>query len=255
MDAAYEKSRRGESMGTIRLDKLLAASGAGTRSEVKNFIRKGRVTVNGTVCKNADSKADAESDVICLDGQPVFYSEFEYHVLYKPAGCVTAARDARYETVMDYITSARKKDLFPVGRLDLDTEGLLLITNDGDLAHRLLAPGKHVDKTYFARVQGEVTPEDIARFQDGLDIGEDRPTMPAVLEILSVGEISEVYVTIQEGKFHQIKRMFAAVGKTVLYLKRLRMGSLVLDPALQAGESRLLSQKEIDDLRKGAAHE
>ena len=176
-------------------------------------------------------------------------------MLYKPAGCVTAARDARYETVMDYITSARKKDLFPVGRLDLDTEGLLLITNDGDLAHRLLAPGKHVDKTYFARVQGEVTPEDIARFQDGLDIGEDRPTMPAVLEILSVGEISEVYVTIQEGKFHQIKRMFAAVGKTVLYLKRLRMGSLVLDPALQAGESRLLSQKEIDDLRKGAAHE
>lgn len=242
-------------MGNIRLDKLLAASGVGTRSEVKNAIRKGRVTVNGAVCRCADGKVDAERDVICLDGQQICYTEFEYHMLYKPAGCVTAARDARYPTVMDYITSARKKELFPVGRLDLDTEGLLLVTNDGELAHRLLAPGKHVDKTYYARVQGEVTQADAARFGEGIDIGEERPAMPAVLEILSAGQVSEVRVTIQEGKFHQVKRMFAAVGKTVIYLKRLRMGSLVLDESLQPGESRLLTQEEINDLRKGAAHE
>lgn len=242
-------------MGNIRLDKLLAASSAGTRSEVKNVIRKGRVTVNGAVCKNADSKVDAEKDVICLDGQQIFYTEFEYHMLYKPAGCVTAVRDARYPTVMDHIRSVRKKELFPVGRLDLDTEGLLLITNDGELAHRLLAPGKHVDKTYYARVQGEVTQEDVMRFRDGIDIGEERPAMPAVLEILTAGRVSEVRVTVQEGKFHQIKRMFAAVGKQVLYLKRLRMGSLALDERLQPGESRRLTQEEINDLQKGAAHE
>lgn len=250
-------------METIRLDKLLAATGAGTRSEVKNAIRKGRVTVNGAVCKSADSKVDADKDVICLDGAPVVYTRYEYHMLYKPAGCVTAVRDARYPTVMDYISSARKKDLFPVGRLDLDTEGLLLITNDGELAHRLLAPGWHVDKTYYARVQGEVTAEDIRRFQEGIDIGEKRPTMPAELEILAAGQESEVRVTIHEGKYHQVKRMFAAIGKPVLYLKRLRMGSLVLDENLQAGESRLLTQEETEalhslaasDIRKGEAHE
>ncbi len=242
-------------MERIRLDKLLAAGGAGTRSEVKSFIRKGQVTVNGAVCKNADGKVDAQNDVICLDGQPLTYTEFEYHMLYKPAGCVTAARDSRYPTVMDYITSARKKELFPVGRLDLDTEGLLLITNDGNLAHRLLAPGRHVDKTYYARIQGETTQEDAVRFREGIDIGEDRLTMPALLEILTAGPVSEVRVTIQEGKFHQVKRMFTAVGKQVLYLKRLRMGSLVLDGGLQAGGSRLLTQEEIDDLRKGALHE
>lgn len=175
-------------------------------------------------------------------------------MLNKPAGCVSARTDGQCRTVLDLIVSKKRKDLFPVGRLDKDTEGLLLITNDGKLAHRLLSPRHHVDKTYEAKIQGRVTEEHVKRFREGLDIGEERLTLPALLEILSSGEISCIRVTIQEGKYHQIKRMFHAAGCEVLYLKRLSMGSLTLDESLQPGEYRPLTEEELAELqneRKG----
>ena len=166
-----------------------------------------------------------------------------------PAGVVSAREDKNESTVLDLIDEKQRKDLFPVGRLDKDTEGLLLITNDGELAHQLLSPKKHVDKVYFARIDGKVTEEDVRRFAEGLEIGEEKPTLPAYLEILKSEEISEIRLTIREGKFHQVKRMFHAVGKEVIYLKRLQMGSLVLDPRLALGEYRELTGQELEALR------
>lgn len=235
-------------MGKMRLDKYLANAGVGTRTEVKNLIRKGRITINEVVCKEADQKIDGETDIVCLDQIPVHYQKYEYYMFHKPSGCVSATKDNVSRTVMDYITSAKRDELFPVGRLDKDTEGLLLITNDGDLAHRLLSPSHHVDKTYYARIKGIVTEEDAEKFRDGLDIGEDKMTLPAKLEILRSDAVSEIKVTIQEGKFHQVKRMFQAVGKEVVYLKRLSMGSLILDEELKPGEYRRLTEEEIRNL-------
>ena len=173
-------------------------------------------------------------------------------MLNKPAGVVSATEDRRDTTVMDLIKEKKRKDLFPVGRLDKDTEGLLLITNDGDLAHRLLAPKKHVDKVYYAKVAGIVTEEDVERFAQGIDIGtdEEEMTRPAQLDILKSGEESEIRLTIHEGKFHQVKRMFQAVKKEVTYLKRERMGTLCLDEDLKPGEYRLLTEEEIENVRK-----
>lgn len=242
-------------MEKIRLDKYLADAGAGTRSEVKNYIRKGRVTVEGAVCKDASCKIDPQEQSVFLDQKIVRYTRFEYYMMNKAAGYVSASRDNRYPTVMDEIQSPRKAELFPVGRLDVDTEGLLLITNDGGLAHRLLAPGRHVDKVYRAVVEGQVTQEDIARFAAGLDIGEKRQTLPAVLLISGFdGRRSEVRVTVREGKFHQIRRMFHAVGKEVLYLERIQMGSLRLDEALARGQYRPLTPEEIAQLREEAGY-
>lgn len=235
-------------MGKIRLDKLLANAGAGTRIEVKDLIKKGRVTVNDVICKEADKKVENEKDAVRLDGALVSNLEFEYYMLNKPAGCVTATKDNLHKTVMDFVPSPRK-DLFPVGRLDRDTEGMLLIMNDGELAHRLLAPGKHVDKTYYAKIRGIVDETDVRRFLEGLDIGEDKKTMPAKLRVLKKGEISEIEVTIQEGKFHQVKRMFRATGKEVLYLKRIAMGKLTLDETLLSGMCRALTEEEISILK------
>ena len=182
------------------------------------------------------------------EGQMVAYAEYEYYMLNKPAGVVSATEDKNDSTVLDLIDEKQRKDLFPVGRLDKDTEGLLLITNDGELAHQLLSPKKHVDKVYFARIDGKVTEEDVRRFAEGLEIGEEKPTLPAHLEILKREEISEIRLTIREGKFHQVKRMFHAVGKEVIYLKRLQMGSLVLDPRLALGEYRELTGQELEAL-------
>lgn len=235
-------------MSKIRLDKLLANAGTGTRTEVKDLIRKGRVAVNDVICKEPDRKVEKEKDIIRLDGALVQDREFEYYMLNKPAGCVTATKDNVHKTVMDFVPSSRK-DLFPVGRLDRDTEGMLLIMNDGELAHRLLAPGKHVNKTYYAKIQGIVDKADVKRFREGLDIGEDKKTMPAMLRILKTGEISEIEVTIQEGKFHQVKRMFRATGKEVIYLKRIAMGKLTLDEALPSGMCRALTEEEISILK------
>lgn len=236
-------------MAQIRLDKFLAGAGLGTRSEVKNYIRKGQVTVDGREVKKPETKIDEENAQVWAAGRRLTYTPFEYHMLHKPAGCVTATKDNQCATVMDYVTSPRKGELFPVGRLDKDTEGLLLITNDGALAHELLSPKKHVEKTYYARIRGQVTAEDVRKFQEGLDIGDDHPTLPAGLKLLAAGEESEVLVTVCEGRFHQVKRMFEAVGKTVVYLKRLSMGPLALDENMPAGACRMLTEEEQKRLR------
>lgn len=242
-------------MGNVsRLDKYLANSKAGSRSEVKEFIRKGRVTVDGEICRIPEKKIDEETSLVCLDGNPISYTKFEYYMFHKPAGCVTATRDNLHQTVMDYLHLSSKSDLFPVGRLDIDTEGLLLITNDGELAHHLLSPTHHITKTYYAEINGRVTEEEVAAFQRGLDIGEKKETLPAELSILSADDISRVTVKIREGKFHQIKRMFQAVGMEVTYLKRISMGSLQLDETLEKGDFRQLTKEEIAGL-KGAYHE
>lgn len=239
---------------TVRLDKFLADAGAGTRSEVKKLIQKGQIQVNGEMVKSPERKVCAEEDVVLLAGKVVgALPEFEYYMLHKPAGCVSATEDSREKTVMEYVPSTRK-GLFPVGRLDKDTEGLLLVTNDGQLAHDLLSPKKHVEKTYFARVQGIVTEEDAEQMKKGLDIGDEKETLPAVLEIRTVNrqqEESEVLLTICEGRFHQVKRMMQAVGKTVIYLKRISMGPLSLPEDLKKGECRPLNEKEISDLKNG----
>ena len=223
----------------MRLDKYLAEMGVGTRQEVKKQIRQGKAAVNGTVVKAADTKIDETSDEVTICGRNISYVSYEYYMLNKPAGVVSATEDRRDTTVIDLIKEKKRKDLFPVGRLDKDTEGLLLITNDGDLAHRLLAPKKHVDKVYYAKVTG-------------IDIGtdEEEMTRPAQLDILKSGEESEIRLTIHEGKFHQVKRMFQAVKKEVTYLKRERMGTLCLDEDLKPGEYRLLTEEEIENVRK-----
>ena len=236
----------------MRLDKYLAEMGVGTRQEVKKQIRQGKAAVNGTVVKAADTKIDETSDEVTISGRNISYVSYEYYMLHKPAGVVSATEDRRDTTVIDLIKEKKRKDLFPVGRLDKDTEGLLLITNDGDLAHRLLTPKKHVDKVYYAKIDGMVTEEDVKRFAEGIDIGaeEEEMTRPAKLDIMKSAEESEIRLTIHEGKFHQVKRMFLAVGKEVTYLKRERMGTLCLDENLKPGEYRLLTEEEIENVRK-----
>ncbi|MDD5935082.1 MAG: pseudouridine synthase [Clostridiales bacterium] len=238
----------GEVKQTLRLDKYLADLKVGTRTEVKEMIRKSRVTVDGEITKRPEQKVHVGTSEVCVDGEKVTYATFEYYMLNKPAGVVSATSDRFTTTVVDLIETAARKDLFPVGRLDKDTEGLLLITNDGELTHRLLSPKKHVDKVYFAKVSGRVTQEDVKLFAEGLVVDETLTAMPAKLEILKTGDISEVNITIREGKFHQIKRMFEAVDKEVIYLKRLSMGNLKLDESLALGEYRSLTEEEIKSL-------
>ena len=233
---------------SFRLDKYLADMSVGTRSEVKNLIKKGLVTVNGEVIRKPEYKVDIEKDDLVCRGEPVVYQTLVYYMLNKPAGVISATNDPKQQTVLD---------LFPVGRLDKDTEGLLLITNDGDLAHQLLSPKKHVDKVYRARIEGQVTAEDAALFAKGLEIDDEDGAwraMPAKLNILSSGPESEVEITIREGKFHQIKRMFEAVDKKVVYLKRLSMGSLRLDETLALGEYRELTEDEVQALKESKGH-
>ena len=232
----------------IRLDKYLADMGKGTRSEVKKAISKGLVRVNNVIVKKPETKLDTDSDHVLFDGVLVGYAQHEYYMLNKPAGVISATEDKREKTVIDLIIEKKRKDLFPVGRLDRDTEGLLLISNDGELAHRLLSPSKHVDKVYYAKIDCEVTIEDVEAFQKGVDIGEEKLTRPAKLRVLKSGTQSEIELTICEGKFHQVKRMFQAVGKEVVYLKRLQMGTLILDESLKPGEYRELTEQEIADL-------
>ena len=229
----------------IRLDKYLADMSIGTRSEVKKLISKGSVAVNGVKVKKPETKIDTDVDSVTCQGTNVSYAEFEYYMLNKPQGVISATEDINQSTVLDLIDSKRK-DLFPVGRLDKDTEGLLLITNDGHLCHSLLAPGKHVDKVYYARIEGRVTNEDVEAFKSGLDIGDDKPALPGYLKILKSDDISEIELTIHEGRFHQVKRMFKAVDKEVIFLKRLSMGNLKLDPDLKPGEFKELKKDEID---------
>ena len=234
---------------SVRLDKYLADMGIGTRSEVKEYVRKGRVMVDGNIVKQSDLKLDPLQSEVCFDNVRLEYESFDYFMLNKPAGVVSATTDNHCTTVVELIESNKRKNLFPVGRLDKDTEGLLLITDDGELAHRLLSPKKHVPKTYYARIKGRVTTEDIVIFEKGIKLEEEFTTLPARLNILQSGEVSEIEVTIYEGKFHQIKRMFQAVGKEVLYLKRLSMGELKLDETLEPGKYRKLTPAELNDLK------
>ena len=233
----------------MRLDKFLTELGIGTRSEVKKILKSGQVTVNGATVKKPEEKIDEAKDIIAYQGKVLTYEQFEYYMFHKPSGCVTAASDAQHKTVMDYMKDLTRKDLNPVGRLDIDTEGLLLITNDGMLSHELLSPTKHVPKTYYAKVEGVVLDEDVNLFAEGVDIGEKKLTKPANLKILVSDTISEIELTISEGKFHQVKRMFEAVGKKVVYLKRLSMGNLILDNTLAPGAYRALTEEEIESLR------
>lgn len=236
-------------MKEMRLDKFLADMGQGTRKEVKKLIQKGLVSVNGVTAKKPEDKLTAGKDEVVCRGERLVYEEYAYYMLHKPAGVICATEDDREKTVLELLPKAIRKGLFPVGRLDKDTEGLLILTNDGDLAHRLLSPKKHVDKVYFARVDGEVSEEDIDAFSQGMDIGDERLTLPAKLRILRAGCTSEVEITLREGRYHQIKRMFEKVEKPVLYLKRTAMGGVELDGGLPAGEYRRLTKEELNRLR------
>lgn len=277
----------------MRLDKYLCEAGIGTRSEVKRLIGKGLVTVNGEMLRDSAAKLDETSALVTVNGQPVRYAAFEYYLLNKPAGVISASRaDLRRKDercVVDLIETRLRSDLFPVGRLDKDTEGLLLITNDGALAHRLLSPKKHVDKTYFVRLSGALSGEARQRLEQGVDIGDEKPTLPCRLEeawdiaeqqtsqlagelprlvseqtpsrLQPVQEADETtagesqrrdwLITIHEGRFHQIKRMAQAVGLEVVYLKRLSMGPLRLDETLAPGSYRALTAAELEALRQG----
>ncbi len=232
----------------MRLDKYLVAMEAGSRSEVKNLCKKGLVTVNGMVCRQSDTKIDENNDEISYKGKVLSYHKYRYYMLHKPAGVVTATKDNHDKCVLELLTGVNTKDLSPAGRLDKDTEGLLLLTNDGELIHNLLSPKRHVDKTYYVRTREEICPADLEALRQGVDIGEASLTLPARAELLTP---KELLLTIQEGKFHQVKRMLQAVNNEVLYLKRMTFGSLTLDEALAPGEYRPLTAQEIDKLKNG----
>lgn len=245
----------------MRLDKFLSEAGWGTRSEVKKLIAKGAVTVNGEPKLRPEFKTDPEKDLVCIDDSPVRYAAFEYFMLNKPAGVISASkkdmRNPRELCVVDLIKDNKRGDLFPVGRLDKDTVGLLLITNDGALAHRLLSPKRHVEKTYYVEISRPIDKDIVSSLEAGVDIGDEKPTLPCRLSpapsILTAHSPEELrdrvfHITISEGRYHQIKRMFALFGAEVLYLKRLSMGPLKLDESLPEGESRRLTPEELSEL-------
>ena len=231
----------------MRLDKYLTNQGIGSRSQVKELIKSKKVFVNNVLENKPERHIDENNDIVSLDGVNLEYNKFYYYMLNKPPGVLTAVKDNNYKTVMDIMDVTPKEGLFPVCRLDKDTEGLLLITNDGELSHNLLSPKKHVNKTYYVELNGELIDSDIDLFAKGLDIGEKNITKPAKLEILS-GR-NRAYITITEGKYHQVKRMFQAIGLTVTFLKRISMGSLILDKNLKSGGYRKLTEEEISNLK------
>lgn len=238
-----------------RIDKILSHMGYGSRSEIRRLVKQGVVTVGGAAIKDSGLQVDPERESIEVAGERVEFREFVYVMLNKPQGVVSATEDSRDRTVLDLVADRYGHfELFPVGRLDKDTEGLLLLTNDGKLAHNLLSPRKHVPKTYFAEVAGRVDEDDIKAFASGVELDDGYVTMPAKLVILrqadSAGEpVSKIELTIVEGKFHQVKRMFQAVGKKVVYLKRIAMGTLLLDEHLAAGQCRELTEDELEQLK------
>lgn len=274
----------------IRLDKYLSNMTGESRSIIKSEIKKGNVIVNGATVLKAENKIDEIKDEVIYKGESVAYSKYAYYMFNKPAGCVSATTDNTCKTVIDYLKNEQVSGLFPVGRLDKDTEGLLIITNDGELAHKLLSPKKHVAKKYYARIKGNLPTDVEKRFEDGLDIGDEKKTLPARIEVLQNAKTtestdkltgktdnmtgktdnmtdvvisdrsdalpdegpalfdSEVYVVITEGRYHQVKRMFKAVGCEVTYLERKSMGGLELDDTLRRGEYRKLTAEEINTL-------
>jgi 16S rRNA pseudouridine516 synthase len=235
----------------MRIDKLLSNAGIGSRKEVKKLLKDGAVKLNDVIIKDAKTQLNPEKDMVTVHNESVIYREYVYLMMNKPQGVISATEDLRDKTVIDLLKSEdRILEPFPVGRLDKDTEGLLLITNDGALAHQLLSPKKHVPKTYFAVIDGEVSEKDIDAFHEGVTLDDGYHTRPGLLKILKSGLRSDIELTITEGKFHQVKRMFEAVGKRVVYLKRMSMGPLVLDESLKLGEYRELSVEELEKLKE-----
>ncbi len=230
----------------LRLDKLLADTGRWSRKEAKLLLKQGRVKVDGAVEKSGDRKVEPQLAVVTVDGEGLRWAEFRYLMLHKPGGVLTATEDRHQKTVLDLLPPDCR-DLFPVGRLDKDTEGLLLLTDDGELAHHLLSPKHHVDKCYLACIEGEVDEADCAAFRSGIVLGDGTKCLPAELESLGAGKC---LVTLREGKFHQVKRMLASRGKPVVGLKRLSMGTLRLDEGLKPGEFRPLTEAEETELKK-----
>lgn len=228
-----------------RLDKLLCSQGTLTRSEAGRLIRSGRVTVDGTVCRQAAQKLDPAAHTVAVDGKPLGYAQHVYFMLNKPAGILCVSRDKKVPTVVDLLPEEyRRRGLFPAGRLDKDTHGMVLITDDGDFAHRMLSPRHHIPKTYLARLDKPLTEEGIRQFCDGPTLADGTVCQPAHLQVREEGDQPLVEVVIYEGKYHQIKRMFTAVGCHVEWLKRIQMGGLPLDESLAEGESRPLTEKE-----------
>ena len=237
-------------MAQMRLDKLLSSTGRWSRREVRQLVREGRVLVDGRPAAATDEKYDPEQTMLQVYGERLSFAAHCYVMIHKPPGVVSATEDRRAATLLDLLPlELRKRELFPVGRLDKDTEGLLLLTDDGPLAHRLLSPRRHVDKGYYARLDGVLTEEDCTAFAAGLVLEDGYSCLPARLERLADNGVqSEVLITLHEGKFHQVKRMTASRGAPVLYLKRLSMGPLRLDPALECGKWRYLTKEEEDAL-------
>ena len=230
----------------MRVDKLLSNVGVASRAELKKYCKQGLISVNGKVINNPGVQVDSESDDIRFNGEKIVYREFVYIMLNKPDGYISATFDKYDPIVLDLIDQSYLVfEPFPVGRLDKDKEGLLVLTNDGQLAHRVLSPKKHVPKTYYAKIQGKVTEEDILAFEKGVILDDGYETMPSQLKNLKRDDMSEIELTIHEGKFHQVKRMFESVGKKVVYLKRLSMGKLKLDESLGLGEYRELTEEEV----------
>jgi pseudouridylate synthase len=230
----------------VRVDKILSELGFGSRQEIKKYVKAGKVRINDNIVKKPEEKLNSEKDKLYFEGIEVEVEEFETFILYKPAGYVCATKDNVHKTVMELIDSKRK-NIVPVGRLDLDTEGILILTNDGALNHRLVSPASHVDKVYYAKFDGALASDAIERTAKGLDIGDGEVSKPAKLEILSY---DEVLLTIHEGKFHQVKRMVKALGGEVTYLKRVAFGGLILDDLkLKKGESRKITEIEMEMLK------
>lgn len=236
----------------MRLDKYLVHTGYGSRTEVQKLIKKKRVLINEKVASKPEEALIPEEDKVCVNGEEVDYQEFYHYIMHKPDGVITATEDPVHETVVDLLEDIdRNREVVPVGRLDKDTEGLLILTNDGKLNHSLISPKKHVDKVYYAQVAGKVTEEDCKAFEAGIFINDYTQCMPANMEIITADDQSEVYITIKEGKFHQIKRMMHAVDKEITYLKRIKMGGLTLPEDLEKGEYRALTQAELELLKGG----
>lgn len=237
-------------MNRMRLDKFLSDMQIGTRSTVKDLIKKGQVSVNDTLVRNPGFQVDTKQDLVTCMGNPITYQRLYYYMLHKPAGVVTATRDHHESTVMALLPDASGKHLAPVGRLDKDTEGLLLITNDGELAHNLLSPNRHVEKTYYAECRGTLTADAVTLLENGVEIGDETPTRPAKVNVLTQSaDFYTMELTITEGRYHQVKRMVQAVGGSVTYLKRLSMGTLSLDENLPKGSYRALTEQEIAGLK------
>lgn len=234
-----------------RLDKIISNLGYGSRKEIKGLARKGFIEVDGVIEKDSSKLIDPEKSVIKINGEQIFYREFIYLMMNKPDGVVSATYDSRDETVIDLLEIDHQAfEPFPVGRLDKDTVGLLLLTNDGELNHRLISPKWKVDKVYYAKIDKKVTEEDVEKFKKGITLDDGYVCKEAILEIIEASdEGSEVNITIQEGKFHQVKRMFEAVGKSVTYLQRIEFGGLPLDEDLEEGEYRELTEEEVKHLK------